>query len=268
LALIDTLKELIQEGENLAPQGGQFGDLLLGGHNSDKQPEYVSWRLQAMYAIGEIGKQASPMLAEIRSDLYGQYFYKDSAYHILGVLKAAIAIVERQEKAPTGAASTLGGGRGKMASQNAVFIVHGHDQALLQQVARFVDKLEIKPVVLFEEAGKGQTIIEKLESNSDVSFALVLLTPDDLGRAAEEDGELHPRARQNVVLELGYFLAKLGRANVAVLYDERVELPSDYRGVEYVPIDKKGAWKLRLAQELKAAGLTFDMNKLANKRFQ
>ena len=97
-------------------------------------------------------------------------------------------------------------------------------------MAKFVRNLGIKPVVLFEEPGKGQTIIEKLESNSDVLFAVVLLTPDDFGQATEE-GKLQPRARQNVVLELGYFLGKLGRANVAVLYDESVELPSDYHGV-------------------------------------
>jgi predicted nucleotide-binding protein len=257
LALIDTLKELLQKGEELAPQGGE----IFKGYNGDKQPDYVSWRLQAVDAIEQLGKQAQPLLQEIENDRHGPYFYKDSTRRIVGVLKAAIAIAERQAKAPVKTAGSPQVVSPKAAPQNSVFVVHGHDQALLQQVMRLIEKLDIKPIVLFEEASKGQTIIEKLESNSDVAFALVLLTPDDLGRAAKEKGDPHPRARQNVVLELGYFLGKLGRANVAVLYDESVELPSDYRGVEYVKIDAEGAWKLRLAKELKAGGLRVDMNK-------
>ena len=80
----------------------------------------------------------------------------------------------------------------------------------------------------------------------------MLLTPDDLGRAVKET-ELQPRARQNVVLELGYFIGRVGRANVVCLYDESVELPSDYRGVEYIKVDAEGAWRLRHARELKEA---------------
>lgn len=257
MSLVDTLKALVTQGEELAPQGGT----MFLGYNGDKQPDYVSWRLQAVDAISALGKQAQPLLKEIDNDKQGPYFFEDSAKRVLGVLKAAVAIAERQSKAPVAVAAASKPTRGNAAPAETVFIVHGHDQALLQQVARFVEKLEIKPIVLFEEPGKGQTVIEKLESNSDVPFALVLLTPDDLGRAAKEAGELHPRARQNVVLELGYFLGKLGRVNVAVLYDESVELPSDYRGVEYVKIDAEGAWKLRVAKELKAAGLAVDMNK-------
>jgi len=256
VSLLDTLNALVTQGEELAPQGGA----IFAGYNGDKQPDYVSWRLQAVDAISELGKQAQPLLKEIESDKHGPYFYEESAKRVLGVLKAAVAIAERQSKAPVAGEAAATPSRGKATTAEAVFVVHGHEQALQQQVARFLEKLDIKPIVLFEEPGKGQTVIEKLESSSEVPFALVLLTPDDLGRAAKEE-ELHPRARQNVVLELGYFLGKLGRANVAVLYDESVELPSDYRGVEYVKIDAEGAWKLKVAKELKAAGLAVDMNK-------
>jgi predicted nucleotide-binding protein len=254
--LLDTLKELVAQGENLATQGGT----MLNGYNGDKQPEYVSWRLQVIDAIGNLGKRAQPLLKEIEHDKRGQYFYEDTAKLILGVLKAAVAIGESQSEVPHQVPINSDKGSRMTVTTDSLFIVHGHDHAFLQQVVRFIEKLEIKPVLLFEEPGKGQTIIEKLESNSNVSFALVLFTPDDLGRAAKEK-ELHPRARQNVVLELGYFLGKLGRSNVVALYDESVELPSDYRGVEYVKIDVEGAWKLRLAKELKAAGLMVDMNK-------
>jgi len=143
---------------------------------------------------------------------------------------------------------------------NKVFIVHGHDQALLYQTARFLEQLGLEPIILFEQPGKSRTIIEKLEQFGSVCFAVVLLTPDDVGKAINE-GNSQPRARQNVVLELGYFLGKLGRSNVAALYQESVELPSDYRGVEYIKVDVEGAWKTKLARELKAAELPVDMNK-------
>jgi len=258
MSLIDILKALVTQGAELAPQGGS----MFKGYNGNMQPEYVSWRMQAVSAISELGKQAQPLLKEIDSDKQGSYFYEDSAKRVLGILNAAVAIAERQSTAPIALEASAKQSQNKTIGSKSVFIVHGHDQALLQQVARFLEKLEIKPIILFEEPGKGQTIIEKLESNSVVSFALIMLTPDDLGRnAKEKEGKLHPRARQNVVLELGFFLGKLGRANVAVLYDESVELPSDYRGVEYVKYDAEGAWKLKIAKELKAAGLAVDMNK-------
>jgi predicted nucleotide-binding protein len=103
-------------------------------------------------------------------------------------------------------------------------------------------------------------MVEKLEAHSKVGFAVVLLTPDDVGRSVKDDKD-RPRARQNVVLELGFFMGRLGRSNIAVMYDESVELPSDYRGVEYIKVDAEGAWRLRLAREIKQAGILVDMNK-------
>jgi predicted nucleotide-binding protein len=147
------------------------------------------------------------------------------------------------------------------ASTTRVFVVHGHDEAIREGVARFLERLELEPVILHEQANEGMTVIEKLERHSDVRFAVVLLTPDDEGRSVAVDGLLLPRARQNVVLELGYFTAKLGRKAVCALHRGSLELPSDYLGVVYVPIDEGGGWHLRLAKELKAAGFPVDMNK-------
>jgi predicted nucleotide-binding protein len=144
-----------------------------------------------------------------------------------------------------------------------VFVVHGRDKALLQESARYLEKLELVPVVLSEQPGESQTIVEKLESCSDVQFALVLLTPDDVGGLAASEGELLLRARQNVILELGYFFGRLGRPRLAFLCDETVEIPSDFRGVEHIALDASGAWKLRLATELRRAGLDVDLNKLS-----
>ncbi len=118
-------------------------------------------------------------------------------------------------------------------------------------------------MILHEQPNKGRTIIEKFEAFADVRFAVVLLTADDIGGVAASAAANHkPRARQNVILELGYFLGKLGRARVCALWQEGVEIPSDYDGVLYVKLDPDGAWRTHLAHELKEAGLPVDLNRL------
>lgn len=143
---------------------------------------------------------------------------------------------------------------------NRVFIVHGHDAGFKETVARFVSKLRLEPVILHEQANVGRTIIEKLEQHLAVDFAIVLLTADDIGALVVNASDLRPRARQNVVLELGLFLGALGRSRVCALHGDGVELPLDFDGVVYVPIDVGRAWKFTLAREIKAAGLAVDMN--------
>lgn len=142
-----------------------------------------------------------------------------------------------------------------------IFIVHGHDVAVRESVARFLERIDLEVVILHEQANQGRTIIEKVEANSDVGFAVVLLTPDDEGRALGQD-RLEPRARQNVLLELGYFIARLGRANVCALKRGNVEIPSDFAGVVWTSMDDNGGWKSELAKELKAAGYEIDWNKV------
>jgi len=147
-----------------------------------------------------------------------------------------------------------------------VFVVHGHDGEAKESVARFLEKLELQPIILHEQPNQGRTVIEKFEvSSNDVAFAIVLLTPDDLGRAANGSTELHTRARQNVILELGYFLGRLGRSRVCALHRGGVELPSDFQGVVYIEFDVAGAWKTKLAQEFVEAKLTINIEGLISK---
>ena len=110
-----------------------------------------------------------------------------------------------------------------------------------------------------EQANLGRTIIEKVEANAGVGFAVILLTPDDLGRAKEVDN-LEPRTRQNVLLELGYFIAKLGRERVCALKRGIVEIPSDFAGIVWEEFDGAGAWKQKLGRELNAVGYQIDWN--------
>ncbi len=147
-----------------------------------------------------------------------------------------------------------------------VFIVHGQDEAAKHAIARFVEKFNLKATILDEQASKGQTIIDKFEEYADkAGFAIVLLTPDDIGAPKDKQGGLKDRARQNVILELGYFLHKLGRKRVRVLHKKEVELPSDIHGIVYVPMNNPNDWQLKLAKEMKQVGLPVDLNKLAEK---
>jgi len=141
-----------------------------------------------------------------------------------------------------------------------IFVVHGHDEAAKQSVARFLEKLGLNPIILHEQPNKGRTIIEKFEEHSDVGFAVVLLTPDDMGGVSTD--RLNRRARQNVILELGYFIGKLGRARVCALFMEGVEMPSDIHGVLYLPYDANGGWHLKLAKEIREAGIEVDLNRV------
>ena len=144
----------------------------------------------------------------------------------------------------------------KVMNLEDIFIVHGHDNEMKYATALAVKDLGLNPIILHEQANKGKTIIEKFMDNSNnVSFAVILLSPDDLAYSKEDKSEnAKLRARQNVILELGYFLGKLGRERVFVLYreDTNFEMPSDYQGVLYVPYDSLGHWIHDLIKELKA----------------
>ena len=139
-----------------------------------------------------------------------------------------------------------------------IFIVHGHDEGAKHSVARFIQQIGFEPVILNEQANQGRTIIEKFEAHGDVGFAVILLTPDDVGGQSAET--LKPRARQNVILELGYFIGRLGRARICTMCKNDVELPTDIFGVVWELFDEGGAWKLRMAKELQALGHYIDWN--------
>jgi predicted nucleotide-binding protein len=143
-----------------------------------------------------------------------------------------------------------------------VFIVHGHDGELKQAVARFLERLGLEPVILHEQPNLGRTLIEKFETSADADYAVILLTPDDIGYPANQEGQAKPRARQNVILELGYFVGRFGRSKVCALHKGDAEIPSDLHGVVYVPVDPADGWKLKLGAELKHSGMDIDLNRL------
>ncbi|TDY85006.1 UNVERIFIED_ORG: putative nucleotide-binding protein [Herbaspirillum seropedicae] len=143
---------------------------------------------------------------------------------------------------------------------NRIFVVHGHDDGARETVARFIDRIGLEAIILAEQANQGRTIIEKIEANSGVGFAVVLLTPDDVGGKSVDS--LRHRARQNVLLELGYFMGRLGRNRVCALAKGDIEIPTDFAGVVWTGLDEAGAWKAALAKELDAVGYAVDWNKV------
>lgn len=150
-------------------------------------------------------------------------------------------------------------------SDRQIFVVHGHADDVKEAVCRLLEKTgDSKIVILHEQPSEGRTIIEKFEDHAGASdHAVVLLTADDVGGEVSDgaDPDLRRRGRQNVVFELGFFVGRLGRARVTVLYEEGIELPSDFKGVVYIPIGDD-SWRYKLLQELRGAGLDFDLNKI------
>ena len=147
----------------------------------------------------------------------------------------------------------------QLSANRKIFIVYGHDENARLKVAQFVEKLDFTPVILSDSSNGGKTIIEKLEENSDVGFAIVLYTPDDL---VKNETEEYKQPRPNVIFEYGYFMAKLGRNRVVLLQKEDVKENTDILGTAYIKLDDNDGWKMQVAKELKAVGYDVDLNKI------
>jgi len=142
---------------------------------------------------------------------------------------------------------------------NRVFIVHGHDELLKSELQLLLTRAGVNNLVLHEQADKGRTIIDKLvEESKGANYAIALISPDD----KLESGQA--RARQNVILEIGYFMGKLGKERVRLLKKGDVEIPSDLQGVLYENYDKAGAWKFKLLKEIQAVGIYVNMQEVAS----
>jgi predicted nucleotide-binding protein len=177
----------------------------------------------------------------------------------MGIMRSAIQEYEDYELQSDDAAEPLITDNSHAVSRK-VFVVHGHDNEMKESVARFLERIDFEPIVLHEQASGGDTIIEKFERHADVAYAVVLLSPDDVGAVKAKADTMQPRARQNVVLELGYFVGRLGRPHVCPLVRGPLEVPSDFHGVIYVPFEGED-WKIHLVKELKHLGFDIDANK-------
>jgi len=147
----------------------------------------------------------------------------------------------------------------KKVNNMTAFIIHGHDNELKVEVQLLLNNAGVNCVILHEQPDKGRSIIEKLIGETEIAgYAIALLTPDDLTNAGIN------RARQNVILEIGYFLGKLGKERIRMIVKGEVEIPSDLQGILYEKHDMKGAWKIKLLKELQAVGIYVDIQSAIN----
>jgi predicted nucleotide-binding protein len=215
----------------------------------DRSKEQKTELIQAGMAIGVRG--ASSSFQDWQDEINRRYLIPFFEY--MAMKLSAEGFEESSQSKPRSVAMNT----------KDIFIVHGRDEAAKQTVARVVEQVGLNPIILHEQPNKGRTIIEKFEDHAEVAFAIVLLTPDDAGLCvADDEKNLRPRPRQNVVFEMGYFIGRIGRQHVFPLKKGELDIPSDYNGVGYTPMDEKGAWKIELLRELKEAGFEIDYSKV------
>lgn len=210
---------------------------------------YSSWKNQCiLYLQNVIRDTKSQKRFEDEAMKFEENYYKPSHIeNMIGILDAYLQ---------SGLNEKVDNLNKTSINKDNVFIVHGHNERVNQEVARVIEKLGLEAIILREQPNSGQTVIEKFESYAhSVSFAVILLTADD--KMPDKDTY---RARQNVVFEMGYFMGALGRSNVMCLLQDKVEKPGDIDGVVYTPIDSAGVWKFSLVKELKACGYKVDAN--------
>jgi predicted nucleotide-binding protein len=265
----DLVRELLLRVESFDERSGtsfvlnaSAPELQIDGYNRDQVEEHVSWLINYGYIEGSVGadlhfviqrltRTGCNFLDSVRDPEIWRAA-KEEAERVGGF---GIDMLHDIENARLGAGRALT----DQAVSRRVFVVHGHDEGARETGARFLERLGFEPIILHEQSSQGRTVIEKVEAHGNVGFAVVLLTPDDEGCSTQ--GNPQPRARQNVVLELGYFIGRLGRDRVCALKRGEVEIPSDFHGVVYEQFDASGSWKLALGRELRAAGFEIDWNK-------
>lgn len=191
--------------------------------------EYTRW-------IGiAISSMREPSLGEKIADLYKDI---DQKIHRIDSIIERLELIPLNNAAASAATPTDETQRSP-AKTKKVFVVHGHDEIAKTNLEVFLHEIGLEPVVLHRQADEGLTIIEKFEKHSDVGYAFILLTPDEIAYIkadeAKDDNARKKefRARPNVIFEFGYFVGKLGRSRVCCLYTGDVSLPSDLSGMIY-----------------------------------
>lgn len=190
--------------------------------------EYSSY--SAVLVMGGYPTSLGENIADLRKDFDKKIHRLDSIIERLELIPLAIAAEEST-------VSTIPETKSKRS--NKVFVVHGRDEVSKTSLEVFLRENGLEPIVLHRQADEGLTIIEKFEKHSDVGYAFILLTPDEVAYLATEDSKPDVdrkkefRARPNVIFEFGYFVAKLSRSRVCCLHTGEVELPSDVSGMIY-----------------------------------
>ena len=223
--------------------------------NSLDAPGHQAFGFDGQVALSEAFGDNAPLLREWidvvwipvrgpQTQVARQAAFEAARQRTIGILEAAMRAL------PHSPAKQDSATRRKSLSWVRAFIVHGHDIELRESVARFLLENRVRPIILREQPHMGRTIIEQLERNATVAIAIVLLSPDDVGRSVRER-QVRARARQNVLIELGYFIGRLGRERVIAIVRGEIEIPADLHGIVYVPYEGD-TWKAALLKNVDA----------------
>lgn len=259
--VVQRLERLIKEGEEFTYEN--FAKKGEYGHPESLSPKWFSWTGRAQMIIettfgleSAVGKMLTKGLEERVIDYEADHFNKAKS-HIVGALATAVDAVN--EGLPTRGPVAVAEGDAMVSGR--VFIVHGHDNELKTELEVFLKNLGLDPIVLHRQPDQGATLLEKFEKHSDVGYAFVLLTPDEVACTVdqlskpEKERKMERRARANVIFEFGFFVGRLGRSRVCCLYKSDVTLPSDLNGLVYKKVtgsvENLG---YNLIKELRAAG--------------
>ncbi len=259
------LEQLIKAGEEFTfknfcqpnESGTQYG--------GDDTPEWLAWKTRSYNLVRQLMSDDSPAakmvrttMMEIVTDGNGSKEFEQAKTTFLKALRLTF---EATKKDSFSELKQSRSSSGSPSLSNKVFVVHGHDLEFKTEVENFIHEIGLEPVVLHRKPDEGQTIIEKFEKHSDVGYAFILLTPDEIAYAIDQenrpdtDRSKEKRTRPNVIFEFGYFVGKLGRPRVCCLHKGDVTLPSDLSGLVYKKIDDSlESQAFSIIKELKAAG--------------
>lgn len=250
------VKELLEEADSHTLDKNKYRHKSLNEFYTKSTPELLAWIAECEdFILTNYGKESAPWRIFDRMEIkyfdnhYLDDFEKEKKI-IVSALTACLRISPKVDPSNHIVTNDL--------DLSKVFIVHGHDDSLKNEVARFIEKLNLEPIILHEKASSGKTIIEKIEEYSNVGFGIVLYTACDVGAKKEANPDLKNRARQNVVFEHGFLIGKIQRQNVCALVKGDIEKPNDISGVVY--LSTSGEWRLDLAKELRNSGYNIDMN--------
>jgi len=244
-APINTLVEEIPElQKHLVSKDSSF---MPGIKTIYSDAQFVDWKSRVQYQLQQM--TSSKYITEILELLDGFNGWHDEKDFIELSSKLKTLSVEIDKGIYTRSG-------GALMYRDKIFIVHGHNTDTRNNVELFLCRIGLSPIILSNEANLGRTVIEKFKDFSDVSYAIILYTACDEGKAKGAT-ELKDRARQNVLFEHGYFCSKLGRDHVAALVEHGVEIPSDLNGIIFISLDEPD-WKDKVKRELKATGIEAD----------
>ncbi|ELX7501885.1 nucleotide-binding protein [Vibrio fluvialis] len=267
---IKIIEKLIAEGNgftfyNFAQLNREYSE----NYAEDEKAEWIEWKTRVQRTVSKLMAQSSPAV-----ELANRGYHTETRGYGIDtfnsvketLLRALTNTVDALKEDVYGELKEQKSESQSPAISNKVFVVHGHDNELKNDVERFIHEIGLEPIVLHRQVDAGATVIEKIEANSDVGYAFILLTPDEYSytkdQQALEESQRHIelRARPNVIFEFGYFVGKLGRNRVCCLHKGDVVVPSDISGLVYKKVDSSiENQAYAIIKELRAAGYKLSM---------